>query len=199
MRRRNVLLPAALAALACCAAGCGPRPESWAEPLERPGLPNLHRVSKTLYRSAQPRAAGFAEMKKLGVRTVINLRTSDSDREHIAGTKMAYERIPFRSRPMKDEHVIRFLKLVTDAKRQPVLVHCRAGADRTGVMCAVYRVVVQGWSKPDAIREMTRGGYHFHGLLFRNLVHYIRELDVEEIRRRAGLGRKRGQRARKAA
>ncbi len=46
---------------------------------------------------------------------------------------------------------------------------------------------------------MTRGGYHFHGMLFRNLVRYVENLDVEGIRRRAGLGRKRAKRPRKAA
>lgn len=199
MKRRDLLLPAALAALACWSAGCRPRPESWAGPLKRPGLPNLHKVSPTLYRSAQPRATGFAELKKLGIRTVVNLRTSDSDREFVKKARLGYERVPFKARKIKDEHVVRFLKLVTDAKKQPVLVHCRAGADRTGVMCAVYRVVVQGWSKPEAIREMTRGGYHFHGMLFRNLVRCIENLDVEEIRRRAGFGEKREEKIRKAA
>jgi protein tyrosine/serine phosphatase len=62
-----------------------------------------------------------------------------------------------------------------------VLVHCRRGADRTGVMLAIYRVVVEGWTKADAIDEMTRGGYGFRPV-WQNLVRYVEELDVEAIR-----------------
>ena len=68
-----------------------------------------------------------------------------------------------------------------------MLVHCWAGADRTGAMIAAYRVAAQGWSKEEAVREMTEGGYRFHGLVYRNLVKLITDLDVEDLRRRAGI------------
>ena len=45
----------------------------------------------------------------------------------------------------------------------PFFVHCQHGSDRTGVCIAAYRIVVQGWTKQDAIREMTGGNYGFHG------------------------------------
>ncbi len=41
----------------------------------------------------------------------------------------------------------------------PVLVHCEGGADRTGVMVALYRMVFQGWELSDAKLEMMS---HFH-------------------------------------
>lgn len=41
----------------------------------------------------------------------------------------------------------------------------RHGSDRTGTMCALYRIAVQGWSKEDAIREMTAGGFGFHRIM----------------------------------
>lgn len=53
-------------------------------------------------------------------------------------------------------------------------------------MTAVYRVAVQGWSKPAAIREMTQGGYGYHAV-WRNLVEYLEQLDVDRIKREAGL------------
>ncbi len=45
-----------------------------------------------------------------------------------------------------------FLRIVTDPKRVPVLVHCQAGADRTGTMCAVYRIAVRAgaWKRHPA-------------------------------------------------
>ena len=53
-------------------------------------------------------------------------------------------------------------------------------------MCAIYRVAVCGWTKEEAIEEMTRGGFGFHEI-WENLPKYVRELDVEQIKRRAGM------------
>ena len=46
----------------------------WAERIELPGLPNLHKVSDDLYRGAQPTAEGMRQLKKIGIKTVVNLR-----------------------------------------------------------------------------------------------------------------------------
>ena len=86
----------------------------------------------------------------------------------------------------EEKEIVRFLQIVTDPRRQPVLVHCQHGADRTGTMCALYRVAVQGWTKGEAIREMTDGGYGFHST-WKNLIQWVRDLDVEQIKKRAGL------------
>ena len=53
-------------------------------------------------------------------------------------------------------------------------------------MCAAYRVIVQNWSKDDAIQEMTEGGYGFHPV-WTNLVEWVRNLDVAALRGKAGL------------
>jgi len=154
---------------------------AWAAPLERPGLPNLHKVSETLYRGAQPTAEGMRELKRMGIRTVINLRSFHSDRDEIAQTGLAYEHIYMKAWHPEDKEVIRFLQIVTDPQRTPVFVHCQHGADRTGTMCAIYRIAVQGWTKDEAIREMTEGGFGYHEA-WQNLVTYIRNLDVERIK-----------------
>jgi hypothetical protein len=53
-------------------------------------------------------------------------------------------------------------------------------------MCALYRVAVQGWPKEEALREMVEGGFNFHGV-FQNLLDWVRGLDMERIRREAGV------------
>ena len=186
---RMRLLPAAVAVLLALAASCacspkveGGRPAAWAAPIEKPGLPNLHRVDDGLYRCAQPTAAGMREAEKMGVRTVVNLRSLHSDRDEIAGTKLAYEHIPMHAWHAEEEDVVRFLKIVEDPANRPVLVHCQHGADRTGMVVAAYRVIVDGWSKDEAIREMTGGGFGYH-TMWENLVDYIREMDPERVRR----------------
>ena len=67
-----------------------------------------------------------------------------------------------------------------------MFVHCQHGADRTGVMCAAYRVVVDGWTKQQAIDEMTQGGFNFHSV-WSNLPEFIEKLDVEKVKVKAEL------------
>ncbi len=45
-----------------------------------------------------------------------------------------------------------------------MLVHCYHGADRTGLVVAMYRVIYQGWSLDAARSEMIDGGYGFHSM-----------------------------------
>jgi protein tyrosine phosphatase (PTP) superfamily phosphohydrolase (DUF442 family) len=163
-----------------------PRPERWAKPVAKPGLPNLHRVSDVYFRGAQPSAEGMRELEKLGVKTVVNLRAVNSDRDELGDAKLAYEHISFKAWHAEDEDVVRFLRIVTAPERQPVFVHCQHGADRTGMMTAIYRIAMEGWSKDDAITEMTEGGYGFHAI-WKDLVEYVRELDVERLKREAGV------------
>ena len=165
------------------------RPAQWAMPVEKPGLPNLHRINDGLYRGAQPTAEGFQELKKMGIKTVVSLRWLHSDRELLGNTGLAYEHIYSKPWNPADEDVVRFLKIATDKARAPVFVHCQHGADRTGTMCAIYRIAVCGWSKEEAIKEMTDGGYGFHKT-WRNLLHYIRDIDIEDVKLRAGIGEK---------
>jgi len=162
------------------------RPSEWAQPIANPCLPNLHKVTGNLYRGAQPESGGFKELELMGVRTIVNLRLTDSDKDSIAGTGLNYTRIPAEAWDLDEDEIIRFLKIVNDGANTPVFVHCNHGADRTGAMVAIYRIIVQGWGKQNAIDEMTSGGYGFHSL-WGNLTEYIRDMDVESIRRKAGL------------
>jgi len=162
------------------------RPERWAKPMEMKGVPNLHKVSETLYRSSQPSADGMRNLKAMGIETIVNLRSFHSDRDEIGDTGLAYEHIYMKAWYPEEKEAIRFLQIVTNPRRSPVLVHCRHGADRTGTMCALYRVAVQGWSKEEALKEMTEGGFGFHGI-WGNLIEWINALDIERIKKRAGI------------
>jgi protein tyrosine phosphatase (PTP) superfamily phosphohydrolase (DUF442 family) len=162
------------------------RPETWAQPVELEGVPNLYRISGELYRGDQPSSQGMQNLKKLGLKTIVNLRSFHSDRDEIGATGLAYEHIYMKPWHPEEEDVVRFLKIVTDPKRTPVLVHCQHGADRTGTMIAVYRIAVQGWSKAEAIREMTQGGFGFHPI-WNLLPRWVQTLDIDRIKRQAGM------------
>jgi protein tyrosine/serine phosphatase len=162
------------------------RPTTWAAVLKEEGLSNFHKVSDRLYRSAQPSTAGMSKLKDLGIKTVVNLRSFHSDRRKLGKLGLGYERIYMKAWHPEEKEIIRFLRLVTDESKGPILVHCQHGADRTGTMCAVYRVAVQGWTKEDALKEMTEGGYNFHGI-WKNLITWFNKLDIEKVRKAAGI------------
>jgi protein tyrosine phosphatase (PTP) superfamily phosphohydrolase (DUF442 family) len=158
----------------------------WATEINLPGLPNLHKVSKNLYRGAQPTAEGIKQLKKMGIKTIVNLRSFHSDSDEINDVNLSYEHIYMKAWHAEDEDIVKFLKIATDPNRTPVFVHCQHGADRTGTMCAIYRITVQGWSKDEAIEEMTKSDFGFHPV-FDNLPDYIHKLDIEKIKQQAGI------------
>jgi len=162
--------------------------KKWAEYIKLSGVANLHKVSEDLYRGAQPSAEGMRQLEKLGIKTVINLRFILSDRGRIEGTGLDYEHINMTTWNPHTKDVVRFLQIVTDSDRKPVFVHCQHGIDRTGVLCAVYRIVVEGWTKDEAIEEMTESGFALRSVR-KNLVDYVRKLDVDEIKRKVILNK----------
>jgi len=164
------------------------RPLSWASPLAAPPLKNFYKVSDDLYRGAQPTREGFLALERLGVKTDVNLRLGGSDAELVVGTSISQFEIPADPWELENEDVVAFLEIVADRGRAPVFVHCSHGADRTGAMTAIYRIAVQGWSKDEAIAEMTQGGFGYHAI-WENLPAFIRAMDVDAVKRDAGLVR----------
>jgi protein tyrosine/serine phosphatase len=157
------------------------RPFEWATSIQLPGVPNLHKIDDNLYRSAQPTKQGMKNLKKLGVRTIINLRAFHSDTAKIRGTGLLDEELSVKTWHIEDEDVIRVLRIIREKKNGPFLIHCQHGADRTGVMSAMYRIVEQGWSKDEAIEEMVNGGYGFHSMWL-NIIDYVNNVDIDKIK-----------------
>ena len=142
-----------------------------------------------LFRGAQPTAAGMKHLEKLGIKTVLNLRARHSDQDELAGTALKPVRLKMEPWHSDDEEVVLFLKAATDTNNLPLFVHCQRGADRTGTMCAMYRIVVCGWTKEQALDELKHGGFGFNPT-WQNLVDYVEKSDVPSLRRRVGLPEK---------
>jgi protein tyrosine/serine phosphatase len=151
--------------------------------VEADGLPNLHKVTDKIYRSAQPSAKGFPEAERMGIKTVLNLRDFNDDAKEAEGTKLRLVTVDMNAWRIKDEDMALALSMLRDKKRTPVLVHCHHGADRTGVLIAMHRIVDQGWTREEAIKEMKKGGYGFHRVWI-NIVSYVEKADIEKIRAR---------------
>lgn len=168
--------------LAClCGGALAERSPEWAQPVDLGGVPDMYQISPLLFRSAQPTAAGMQALDELGIRTVINLCGYHDDSRLLAGTRLREVRIPIGLREIGDAEIVAVLRKLRRAKEGPFLIHCRGGADQTGLVAAMYRIVVQGWDKERAIEEMTRGGFDRHGVR-RSIVRYIRHVDVARVR-----------------
>jgi protein tyrosine/serine phosphatase len=129
------------------------RPVEWAEPIALDGVPNLHRIAPTLYRSEQPTAAGMKNLEALGIRTVINLRYFNHDDEEVEGTSLRTERTTILTWRVDDRHVIEVMRMLKETENAQFLIHCQHGADRTGLMSAMYRRIYQGWTAEDALKS----------------------------------------------
>lgn len=165
-------------------AGAIDRSSNWAMPIKLEGVSNLHKIDDGLYRSEQPTKEGMKNLEKMGIKTVINLRTFHSDSDEIKGTGLLNEELRVKTWHIEDEDVIRVLRIIRKKENGPFLIHCQHGADRTGVMSAMYRIVIQGWTKDEAIREMVDGGYGFHSI-WSNIINYVKNVDVQKIKRGA--------------
>ena len=162
------------------------RPTTWAEAVAGAHVPNLYRVEPDLLRSAQPDLAGFKELSALGIKSVLDLRAGHADAKEAGGIVLRFLHIPMRAWSLHDDQVVAALKILADKSNRPLLVHCRQGADRTGAILALYRVVVQGWTKEDALKEMDEGGYH-HSSFFRNLDRYVARADIAALRKQLAI------------
>ncbi len=120
-------------------------------------LPNFHAVNARLFRGGQPRSGGLRRLAALGVKTVINLRDDDArarDEEREArALGLRYFNVPLSRAHRPDARQIDELFALLDAaENQPVFVHCKRGADRTGALVAVSRAPQGGGPAGRAVK-----------------------------------------------
>lgn len=138
-------------------------------------------VPGKLYRSGQMTATGFEEaIRTLGIRTVVNLQNEIPDpdlrRSFLDGRTVKEQELcrrlgvryvllepdlvlPSTVPPNRPAVIEPYLQLLDDPANYPILIHCRAGLHRTGVLAAVYRMEYQGWPKSVALRELKVHGF----------------------------------------
>jgi protein tyrosine/serine phosphatase len=144
-------------------------------------LRTLHRVDACVWRSSQPDAVGFADLKSAGVGEVLSLRRWHGD-QGLCCEGIGLHRVPMDAETIHDADIVAALKVLTRA-RKPVLVHCWHGSDRTGVVVAMYRMVVQDWPRAKAIAELNDPAYGHHASAYPNIRRYLETVDVQKIRR----------------
>jgi tyrosine-protein phosphatase SIW14 len=138
-------------------------------------------VPGRVYRSGQLTVPGFAEaVSRLGIRTIVNLQDDFPDpyirksfwtdqgikesdlcrRLNVRYVLIEPDLVSRYKVPEERPFAIdRFLQIMDDPSNYPVLIHCKAGLHRTGVLTAVYRMEYQGWSRHDAFEELRAHGF----------------------------------------
>jgi protein tyrosine phosphatase (PTP) superfamily phosphohydrolase (DUF442 family) len=153
-------------------------------------LPNFYQVTPQLYRSGQPTQAGVAKIAAAGIKTILKLNAdSPAEQTWADGAGVALETILMSNKVSPTyEQVDQALAVINDASKQPVLVHCHLGHDRTGAVIGAYRVAVQGWPVAKAAAEAKQLGYSAPGFdditaYLQGYLAHVRQRDARALSR----------------
>jgi len=122
------------------------------------GVRKFQQVNEHIYRGGQPTVEGFHSLSKVGVKTVIDLREaggrSRAEQKLVEADGMHYVSVPLSGIAAPSDAVVaRLLAMLDDGSAGPVFIHCRRGADRTGMVLACYRIAHDGWENRRALEE----------------------------------------------
>jgi|AGTN01.3.fsa_nt_gi Protein tyrosine/serine phosphatase len=130
-------------------------------------IANFERVNSVLLRGAVPSDKGLEALRDAGVKTIVNLQLkgdgATNEQLKVKKLGMNYVHFPLGFSTPDTATIGRILRVMTDKEKQPVFVHCRQGADRTGMIVAIYRILVDNWEFKDAYAEMRK--HHFKPFL----------------------------------
>lgn len=124
---------------------------------------NFGKIDDHVYRGTQPFDEDYKGLKALGIKTVLSLRNDEIEysRQLANDAGLFYRNVPMSSTSTpKVESIQSALNIIRDPENWPVYVHCEGGRHRTGVVVAVYRVLVYGWDKKRAWDEAYKYDYY---------------------------------------
>ncbi|WP_210730547.1 fused DSP-PTPase phosphatase/NAD kinase-like protein [Roseicyclus persicicus] len=130
-------------------------------------LPNFYRVDADLYRGNHPGYRRLARYKALGIRSVLTLRGEDDNTPNLL-ERDACERLGLELRAVRLRTVyvpppatlLELVRLLREMPK-PMLVHCKSGADRTGLAVTLYLHVIKGQPLEEARRALSWRYAHF--------------------------------------
>ena len=124
---------------------------------------NFHVVSPgVMYRSGQMSGAAFTQtIREHGIKSIVNLRGAAVGEgwytaEISASAACGVQHFDFplsATRELKNEEMDEILALI-DRAPKPVLIHCKSGSDRTGLIGALYLYGVEGQSAQSAGHQL---------------------------------------------
>ncbi len=142
-------------------------------------------IAPGVYRSNHPNAATLADWKARGIVEVISLRPAQSavhlfEAEACEALGLRLRNVAFQARAAPRRRPLLHLLDIFDDLEKPALIHCKSGADRTGLAAAMWAIHVEG--RPVAEAKRALGLRHLHvrwsktGVLDRFLEAYERRV-----------------------
>ena len=122
---------------------------------------NLHEISPGVWRSNQPSPKRVHQAAALGIKTIVNLRGPRADGgwrlEKEACDDCGINLVDFtiRSRAVPDAETIAKADALFDSIEYPILMHCKSGADRAGIMSAIYLLLREDASADQAAKMLS--------------------------------------------
>ncbi len=119
-------------------------------------LPNGASPSPGVLTAGQPSSAQLAQLAQSGLKTVIDLRSSDEPRGFdepatVRAAGVMYRNIPVTLATLGDQEFDAVRTLLRDESARPVLVHC-GSANRVGALLIPYLMLDERRSREDALR-----------------------------------------------
>ena len=132
--------------------------------LAQDSRPVLYRVNDNLYRGKQPARQDIPKLATAGIKTVLDLRGSlghkNWEKTAVEGAGMRYVRVGLSGVfAPTDSQIDRILAILKDGANGPIFIHCRRGADRSGVVIACYRISHDHWTNAQAMEEARQQGF----------------------------------------
>ena len=128
---------------------------------------NRHEIAPGVFRAAQPLPWQIRAMAKAGLKTIVNLRGGQSygslplEVEACEASGVAFHSFVLRSRAIPSVEDIRAAKALFESVEYPLLFHCKSGADRAGMMAALYLALYAGEPVSVARRQLSLRFGHF--------------------------------------
>jgi protein tyrosine/serine phosphatase len=128
---------------------------------------NCHKISDKAWRSAQPTPRQLRQFAKAGIRTIVNLRGPRDcgsywlEQEACARNGLKLVNFQMRSRAAPTPAELRNAKQLFTELEYPILMHCKSGADRVGLMSVLYRFLHEGVPLKEAKNELSLRYGHF--------------------------------------
>jgi len=125
---------------------------------------NFHPITDgEAYRSAQLDRDNLEYyIKRYNIKSILNLRggnhATDWYREELAvsaANHITHYDIAMSSTKEPDENDLKQLMEIFKSAPRPILIHCKAGADRSGLVAAMWKVIVDQESKPEAEKQLS--------------------------------------------
>lgn len=122
---------------------------------------NCHALGREAFRCAQPAPHHIRAFKRRGVKTIVNLRGADGtpttllEIDACAQADVAYREVKLKSRDAPKREAIEAVAKLLDEIEYPAVFHCKAGADRAGLMGALFMILREGASITEAKRQLS--------------------------------------------